>query len=131
MRMRACGAWVGYSVLLAFAAVVLGVFLARQASEQYNTDAQFLAQALRQVMVRPHTAHSLLGRDCLLPLKSFFMWGCAVGHAKRSPWGDGVAGSFAAPMLRCATRGKPPLRSAYIRSLAALSASFSTTIGAG
>jgi hypothetical protein len=24
-------------------------------------------------MVRPHTAHGLLGRDCLLPLKSFFM----------------------------------------------------------
>ena len=53
--------------------VVLVAFLARQASEQYSTDSQFLAQALRHVMVRPHTAHSLLGRLCLLPLKSFFM----------------------------------------------------------
>jgi hypothetical protein len=56
-----------------FHADFLLTFLARQASEQYNTDSQFLAQALRHVMVRPHTAHSLLGRFCLLPLKSFFM----------------------------------------------------------
>jgi hypothetical protein len=47
--------------------------LARQASEQYSTSAQFLAQALRQVMVRPQTAQSLEGKACLLPLKSFFM----------------------------------------------------------
>ena len=53
--------------------VFLSAFLARQASEQYSTESQFLAQALRQVMVRPQTAHSLLGRDCLLPLKSFFI----------------------------------------------------------
>lgn len=56
-----------------FHSVVLLDFLARQASEQYNTESQFLAQALRQVMVRPHTAHNLLGSDCLLPLKSFFI----------------------------------------------------------
>lgn len=49
------------------------LFLARQASEQYRTDSQFLAQALRQVMVRPHSAQSLLGSDCLLPLKSDFI----------------------------------------------------------
>ena len=49
------------------------VFLARQASEQYNTESQFLAHALRHVMVRPHTAQSLLGSDCLLPLKSLFI----------------------------------------------------------
>ena len=49
-------------------------FLARQASEQYNTDSQFLAHALRHVMVRPHTAQSLLGSDCLLPLKSLFIY---------------------------------------------------------
>ena len=55
-----------------------GRFLARQASEQYSTLSQFLVQALRQVMVRPHTAHSLLGRLCLLPLKSFFM-GSSLG----------------------------------------------------
>ena len=48
-------------------------FLARQASEQYNTNSQFLAQALRHVMLRPHTAQGLLGRACLLPLKSFFI----------------------------------------------------------
>lgn len=47
--------------------------MARQASEQYRTASQFLAQALRQVMVRPHTVQSLLGRDCLLPLKSVFI----------------------------------------------------------
>ena len=49
------------------------IFFARQASEQYKTSFQFLAHALRHVMVREHTAHSLLGKDCLLPLKSFFM----------------------------------------------------------
>lgn len=54
-------------------AVLLDAFLARQASEQYNTDSQFLAHALRHAMVRPQTAQGLLGRDCLLPLKSFFM----------------------------------------------------------
>ncbi len=48
-------------------------FAARQASEQYKTDSQFLAHALRHVMVRLQTAQGLLGRDCLLPLKSFFM----------------------------------------------------------
>ena len=42
---------------------------ARQASEQYFTSSQFLAQARRQVMGRWHTMHSLLGRFCLLPLK--------------------------------------------------------------
>ena len=34
----------------------------RQAVEQYRTDSQFFAQALRHVMVRPHTAQGLLGR---------------------------------------------------------------------
>ncbi|MFT6590929.1 MAG: hypothetical protein ACI9I0_000334 [Rhodoferax sp.] len=51
----------------------ISCFLLRQASEQYSTDAQFFAQALRQVMVRPQTAHGLLGSACLLPLKSFFI----------------------------------------------------------
>jgi hypothetical protein len=46
---------------------------ARQASEQYKTLSQFLAHAFRQVMVRLQTAQGLLGRYCLLPLKSFFM----------------------------------------------------------
>jgi hypothetical protein len=48
------------------------VFLASalQRSEQYLTSAQFLAQLLRQVMVRPHCTHGLLGRPALLPLKS-------------------------------------------------------------
>ncbi len=44
---------------------------ARQASEQYLTCSQFLAQALRQLMGRPQTAQGLLGRWALLPLKSF------------------------------------------------------------
>lgn len=43
-------------------------FALRQASEQYFTSSQVLAQRLRQVMVRPQAAQSLLGRDCLLPL---------------------------------------------------------------
>jgi len=45
----------------------------RQASEQYFTSSQFLAQARRHVMGRPQTAHNLLGSDSLLPLNSFFM----------------------------------------------------------
>ena len=77
----------------------LSAFLARQASEQYSTDSQFLAQALRQVMVRPHTAQSLLGRDCLLPLKSFFMGRSAAGQAKRSPCGEDTVGSWGALRL--------------------------------
>jgi len=28
---------------------------------------------LRQVMVRPHTAQGLLGKNCLLPLKSLLL----------------------------------------------------------
>jgi hypothetical protein len=48
-------------------------FLARHASEQYNTASQFFAQALRQVMLREHTKQSLLGSDCLLPLNPVFI----------------------------------------------------------
>jgi hypothetical protein len=44
-------------------------FLALQASEQYLTASQFLAHALRHVMTRSHATHTLLGKDCLLPLK--------------------------------------------------------------
>ena len=49
----------------------LGVafLLLRQAAEQYLTSAQFLAQALRQVMSRPQAWQGLLGRLALLPLK--------------------------------------------------------------
>ena len=43
-------------------------FLARQASEQYLTSAQFLAQLLRQVISRPQVTQILLGSDDLLPL---------------------------------------------------------------
>ena len=46
-----------------------GTFLARQASEQYFTSAQFLAQLLRQVMSRPQATQGLLGSAALLPLK--------------------------------------------------------------
>ena len=40
----------------------LADFFLRQASEQYNTLSQFLAQDLRQVMTRPHAAQDLLGK---------------------------------------------------------------------
>jgi hypothetical protein len=55
---------------------VVGVLLlpllrARQASEQYFTSAQFLAQLLRQTMSRPQTRQGLLGSAALLPLKQF------------------------------------------------------------
>lgn len=45
----------------------------RQASEQYFTSAQFFSHDLRQVMGRPHTWQTFVGKNCLLPLKSFFM----------------------------------------------------------
>ena len=50
----------------------IGAFLALQASEQYLTSAQFLAQLLRQVMSRPQLKHGLLGSAALLPLKPIF-----------------------------------------------------------
>ena len=50
-------------------------FILRHAWEQYKTCSQFLAQALRHVMGRAHTAQGLLGSDCLLPLKSLFIDG--------------------------------------------------------
>ena len=43
-------------------------FLLRQASEQYFTSSQFLAQLFRQVISRPHVTQILLGRPALLPL---------------------------------------------------------------
>jgi hypothetical protein len=43
--------------------------LLRQASEQYLTSAQFLAQLLRHVISRPHWVQGLLGKAVLLPLK--------------------------------------------------------------
>ena len=46
-----------------------GDFLARQASEQYFTASQFLAQLFRQVISRPHATQSLLGKAALFPLK--------------------------------------------------------------
>ena len=46
------------------------VFLpVRQASEQYFTSAQFLAQLLRHVISRPQVTQILLGSDALVPLK--------------------------------------------------------------
>jgi hypothetical protein len=41
----------------------------RQASEQYFTSSQFLAQAFRHTVLKPHRAQILLGRLLLLPLK--------------------------------------------------------------
>jgi hypothetical protein len=40
----------------------------RQASEQYFTSLQFLAQLLRQTMSRPQTKQGFEGNDALLPL---------------------------------------------------------------
>ena len=51
--------------------LLLPLFRARQASEQYFTSAQFLAQLLRQTMSRPQTWQGLLGSAALLPLKLF------------------------------------------------------------
>jgi len=47
-------------------------FLERQASEQYFTSSQFLAQDLRQVISLPQTTQVLLGRNDLFPLKPNF-----------------------------------------------------------
>ncbi len=41
----------------------------RQASLQYFTSAQLLAQRLRQLMVRPQATQGLLGSAALLPRK--------------------------------------------------------------
>jgi hypothetical protein len=49
----------------------LPLLRAPQASEQYFTSAQFLAQLLRQTMSRPQTRQGLLGSEALLPLKPF------------------------------------------------------------
>jgi len=46
---------------------VLGAAL-RQASEQYFTSSQFLAQLLRQLMSFPQTMQGLTGKKDLLPL---------------------------------------------------------------
>ena len=52
-------------------AVLLIAFFWRQALEQYSTCSQFLAQALRQVISRPHALQGLLGRLCLFPRNEF------------------------------------------------------------
>lgn len=47
-----------------------GLFLLlRQASEQYLTSSQFLAQLLRHTISRPHATQVLLGKAALLPLE--------------------------------------------------------------
>jgi len=43
-----------------------------QASEQYRTCSQFLAQDFRQVISRLHVLQGLLGKLCLLPLNERF-----------------------------------------------------------
>jgi hypothetical protein len=47
--------------------------LRRQASEQYFTVSQFLAQALRQTMGLPQAAQAFAGRKLLLPLNGVGM----------------------------------------------------------
>jgi hypothetical protein len=53
-------------------------FFLRQASEQYKTCSQFLAQDLRHVIARAQTVQSLLGKCCLLPLNTDFICGCLL-----------------------------------------------------
>jgi hypothetical protein len=50
----------------------------RQASEQYFTSSQFLAQLLRQVISLPQTVQGLLGRYDLLPLKDCCLPGTGI-----------------------------------------------------
>jgi uncharacterized protein (TIGR03643 family) len=64
----------------------------RQASEQYFTSSQFLAQLLRHTISRPHTLHTLLGKLALLPLKPRGFVGMVVGGAG---WADYDADSMA------------------------------------
>jgi hypothetical protein len=60
-------------VLNYFAPSVAGEGLRRrQASEQYLTDSQFLAQDFRQVISLPQLTQSLLGKKDLLPLNPDF-----------------------------------------------------------
>jgi hypothetical protein len=58
-RSKASIQWVAWALFLS----------PRQRSLQYNTLSQFLAQLLRQVMVRPQTVQGFSGKCCLLPLK--------------------------------------------------------------
>jgi hypothetical protein len=48
--------------------VSFGAFFALQASEQYLTDSQFLAQDFLQVISFLQTMQILLGKELLLPL---------------------------------------------------------------
>jgi hypothetical protein len=57
--------------------------LARQASEQYFTSAQFLAQLLRQVISRPQTTQILLGSAALLPLNPTTQTRISVNSTQR------------------------------------------------
>ncbi len=55
-----------------YASILLPDFLERQASEQYLTSSQFLAQDLRHVISLPQTRQVLLGKNDLFPLKPAF-----------------------------------------------------------
>jgi acetoin utilization deacetylase AcuC-like enzyme len=63
-------------------AAVFVVFLERQASEQYFTSSQFLAQDLRQVISLPQTTQVLLGRNDLFPLKPNFSARAILTYSK-------------------------------------------------
>jgi len=63
--------WFHGGVRVAAGLLSMPLLRARQASEQYFTSAQFLAQLLRQTMSRPQTRQGLLGSEALLPLKPF------------------------------------------------------------
>jgi uncharacterized protein (TIGR03643 family) len=63
----------------------------RHASEQYFTSSQFLAQFLRHTISRPHTAHTLLGKLALLPLKPRGFAGMVDGCVIKSSYDSMVS----------------------------------------
>jgi len=63
----------------------------RQASEQYLTSAQFLAQLRRQLMARPQTAQGLLGKAALLPRKVGVGRGAVTGSVGQKCMVDAVS----------------------------------------
>jgi hypothetical protein len=62
----------------------------RQASEQYFTSAQFLAQLRRQLMSKPHTTQGLLGKAALLPRKVGVGRGAITGSVGQNCMVDAV-----------------------------------------
>ena len=73
--------------------------LRRQASEQYFTSAQFLAQRRRQLMASPQAAQGLLGNAALLPRK--LAAGCVTVKPRRRRVCSRLLRPGAAPARTC------------------------------